>query len=759
MKLPLEQDILTFIESAETPATKRELVRAFNIKGDNRRPFKAILSQLESNGLIIRQSGGRYSLPDGLPAVTSIEITEISVDGDVFAKPIPWNEDLQGPFPRIEIMPDNKGQSALTVGDEAVVRISKTEEKNVYTARLLKRMETPDNQILGLVVLDKKGYRLVPTDRKARYDFDISEADLNGAEDGDLAFGVPLPSQGQHTKRVKIKQVVGHENDPKVISLIAIHEAGLSLEFPSEVINETKNIEVPPLGNREDLRDIPLVTIDGADARDFDDAVFAEKNDDGGFHLIVAIADVSYYVKYGSHLDREAWTRGNSTYFPDRVVPMLPEQLSNNLCSLMPKVERACVAVHMTIDKDGELVKYKFVRGLMKSTARLTYDQVQAAKDGNRDNDTDVIYESVIVPLYEAYDLLDKARQKRGALDLDLPERQILINDEGDMTGVIKRPRYDSHKLIETFMIMANVAAASALEDKNAPCIYRTHDKPSGDKIDSAKDFLNAFGFSLPANIVEPKQINHLLELAKGHEYSQLISLMVLRTQAQARYSPENIGHFGLALHKYAHFTSPIRRYADLFVHRSLISAYNLGSDGLGDGEEQRIGETAEHISATERVSSDAERSSVDRFTAAYLESRVNAEFSGVINGVTRFGLFVTLDEIGADGLVPIRTLPQDYYVHDEEQHALIGRKTRRIFRLGARVRIRVIEAEKLSGSTVFELVDAHKGADIPGFKPRIPLKNDSKTPKSKTSFKKKTATSYGNKSKHKGSPKKKKRK
>ncbi len=758
MKLPLEQDILSFIESAETPLTKRELVRAFNIRGDNRRPFKALLSQLESKGLIARLAGGKYSAPDGLPAVTSIEVIDIDIDGDVFARPLPWDEKLQGPPPRIEIMPDKKGHPALSVGDEALARLSKTDEKNVFSARILKRMETPDNQILGLVVHDNKGYRLLPTDRKARNDFDIPQAELNGAKDGDLAFATPLPSRGQHNKHVKIKQVIGHEDDPKVISLIAIHEAGLNEEFPAQVVDETKNIEVPPLGKREDLRDIPLVTIDGADARDFDDAVFAEKNDSGGFHLIVAIADVSHYVRYGSHLDKEAWTRGNSTYFPDRVVPMLPEQLSNNLCSLMPKVERACLAVHMTIDKDGELTKYKFVRGLMKSAARFTYDQVQAAKDGNRDGDTDVLYDSVITPLYEAYDLLDKARQKRGALDLDLPERQILINDEGDMTGVTKRARFDSHKLIETFMIMANVAAASALEDKSSPCLYRVHDKPSADKIDSAKDFLDAFGFSLPANIVEPKQMNHLLELAKGHEYSQLISLMILRTQSQARYASENIGHFGLALQKYGHFTSPIRRYADLFVHRSLISAYNLGKDGLGDGEEQRIDETAEHISTTERVSSDAERSAVDRFTAAYLESKVNAEFSGVINGVTRFGLFVTLDEIGADGLVPIRTLPQDYYVHDEEQHALIGRKTRRIFRLGARVKIRVIEAEKLSGSTVFELVDAEKGADIPGFKPRRPLKSESNEPRKKSLHTRKKASSYGNKGKFSGSSKKKKR-
>lgn len=727
MNLPSEKDLLSFIESSDKPLSKRELTQAFQIKGDARRPFKALLSQLEKNGLIARQAGGKYSVPEGLPAVTTIEVIDIDLDGDVFAKPLPWDDDLQGEAPRIEVMPDKKGHPALIVGDEALARLSRDPDTNIYTARILKRMETAENQILGLVTMGKKGYRLMPTDRAAKHDFDIPQSELNGAKDGDIAFATPLPSRGRYNKNVKIKQVVGHENDPKVISLIAIHEAGLKQEFPDPVIKETKDIDVPPLGKREDLRKIPLVTIDGADARDFDDAVFAEKTDDGGFHLIVAIADVAHYVRYKSNLDKEAWTRGNSTYFPDRVVPMLPEQLSNNLCSLMPKVERACMAVHMWIDKDGELVRHKFVRGLMKSVARLTYEQVQAAKDENKDDTTDTIYDSVIAPLYEAYALLDKARQKRGALDLDIPERQILIDEKGDMTGVTLRARFDSHKLIETFMIMANVAAARALEEKKAPCIYRVHDKPSADKIDAAKDFLDTFGLSLPANISEPKQINFLLEKAKDHEYSQLISMMVLRTQAQARYAPENIGHFGLALQKYAHFTSPIRRYADLFVHRSLISAYGLGEGGLGDGEEQRIGETAEHISATERISVDAERSAVDRFTASYLESKVHAEFAGVINGVTRFGLFVTLNEIGADGLVPIRTLPDDYYVHDEEQHALIGRKSRRVFRLGARVRVRIIEAEKLSGSTVFELVDAQKGADIPGFNLKRPLKNKEK--------------------------------
>ncbi|MAF68954.1 MAG: ribonuclease R [Micavibrio sp.] len=748
MNFPSEKDVLSFIQKADTPVSKRELTRAFHIKGDDRRPFKKLLSQLERQGVMSRLPGGRYTVPEGLPAVTSVIINEITIDGDVIARPMPWDEAVQGPPPTIMIMPEKKGHASLAKGDEALVRLKRDGDTDIYSGRVLKRMTHETNQFLGMVIEGQKGYRIQPTDRSSRHEYDIAQSDLNGAKDGDLVFAIPLSAKGRHKKEARVSEVVGHEDDPKVISLIAIYEEGLRATFPPHVVKDAEKLKVPPLGNRTDLRSVPLVTIDGADARDFDDAVFAEPDASpdniGGFHLIVAIADVSHYVHYGSELDKEAWLRGNSTYFPDRVVPMLPEGLSNDVCSLMPQVERACLAVHMWVDKDGGLLRYKFVRGLMKSAARLTYDQAQAAHDGQRDDVTDPIYDTIIKPLYEAYACLEKARQKRGALDLDLPERQILIDENGDMTGVKNRERLDSHKLIENFMILANVAAASALEDKRAPCIYRVHERPSTDRLETARDFLETFGFQLPQNISEPRQINHLLQQAKDHDYSQLISMMVLRTQAQARYDPNNDGHFGLALKKYAHFTSPIRRYADLFVHRALITAYNLGNDGLGKGEAERISETADHISTTERVSSGAERTAVDRFTAAYLESRVNAEFEGVINGVTNFGLFVTLNDIGADGLVPMRSLPNDYYIHNEEQHALIGRKTRLVFRLGARVRVRIKEAEKLTGSTVFEIVNAKKGADIPGFqlKPHLSGRKKSST----TRHKGKTKTSFKNK-------------
>ena len=732
MALPEKSDLLSFIASMREPLSKRDLTQVFKIKGDERRPFKAMLSQLEKDGLIVRQPGQRYSVPEGLPAVTIIEVIDIDLDGDVFARPVDWNEELQGPHPRIEVLPGKKGHPAPTLGARVLARIRKTNSQVGYEAVPIKSLDEATGRVMGLVVQQKKGFVLRPTDRKSKHDFEIPQADLNGASDGDLALGEVQPSRGMKLKKVRIREVIGREDDPRAISLIALHEAGLNEDFPHDVLKEAQGLDVPSLKGREDLRDIPLVTIDGADARDYDDAVFAEPDKDpknpGGWHLIVAIADVSYYVREGSALDREAWKRGNSTYFPDRVVPMLPENLSNGLCSLMPRVERACLAMHMWINKDGKLIGQKCVRGLMKSAERLVYEQVQAAKDGQIDDATDPLMQHVIEPLYKVYEILDKARQERGALDLDLPERQILIDEKGNMTGVKTRSRVDAHKLIEEFMILANVAAARALEGKKAACVYRVHDRPASDKLDSARQFLDSFGLNLPSSISKPKQVNHLLTQAKSHPYSHLISMMVLRTQSQAVYAPSNIGHFGLALEKYAHFTSPIRRYADLVVHRSLIDAYNLGPGGLTKGEEARLEETCEHISTTERNSSNAERSAVDRFTAAYLEDKIGAEFNGVINGVTRFGLFVTLDDIGADGLVPIRTLPNDYFIHDEEQHALIGRKTRIIFRLGAQVRVKIVEAERVSGSTVFEIINAKEGADIPGFKPKKGLKKQDKS-------------------------------
>lgn len=707
-------DILNFIQSSRSPVTKREIGQAFGVKGTEERiELKKALRALEREGVVIKHPGGGYGIPDGLPGVAVIEVTDIDIDGDLFARPVDWSEE-QGEPPRIEIMPEKKGHTALKPGDRILARLSQVSSKE-YEARTIKRLDAPVNRVMGLVRQTKRGFILIPADKRAKHDFEIPQKDLKGAKDGDLALGEMQPSRNVRNKTVRIVEVIGQRGDPRAISMISLTEAGLHEKFPERVIAETEGMSVPDLKGREDLRSIPLVTIDGADARDFDDAVFAEKTDEG-FHLIVAIADVAFYVRPYTPLDDEARKRGNSTYFPDRVVPMLPEALSNELCSLKPKENRACLAVHMWIDNDGKMIRHKFVRGIMRSAARLVYEQVQAAYDGIADDLTGPLLDPVIKPLYEAFRILDEARKKRGALELDLPERQIIIDKNGNMTGVRQRMRVDAHKLIEEFMILANVAAAQALEARQAPCVYRIHDRPDSSKLDSAREFLETFNLSLPkGQVTSPKMINQILLKAAELPYSHLISTVVLRTQAQAVYSPENIGHFGLALQRYAHFTSPIRRYADLLVHRSLIRAYGLGPGGIDDGEIARLEEISEHISSTERTSMEAERSAVDRFTAAYLSERIGAEFAGRINGVTRFGLFVHLNESGADGLVPISSLPQDYYIHDERSHALVGRRSGRTFRLGAPVTVMLMEADGLTGSTILGLVGHDHGADIPG--------------------------------------------
>ena len=715
MNLPSHDDILQFLAESPAPATKRELSQAFGIKGDARRPFREQLRKMVKKGLIEKQDDGAFALPDALPETTTLVITDMSLDGEMIAIPTDRIGSDDKDIPTIYVIADTPHTHDLQIGTRILARLRKV-DADEYDAHIMRVLDSAETRIIGLVRKNKKGYLLTPANKKAKDEYIIPDQDMGDAKEGDLVTASIQPTpRGMSKKFVRILDVIGHESDRKIISILSAYENGLNEEFPPDVVAATVDMSVPELGKRQDLRTVPLVTIDGEDARDFDDAVFAEQTDDGGFHLIVAIADVSYYVRPASDIDNEAYRRGNSTYFPDRVIPMLPERLCNDLCSLRPDEERACLAAHMWIDKTGALQKYKFVRGLMKSKARLTYTQVQSAKDGLPDDQTEPLMDAVINPLYKAFDILLAHREERGALDLDLPERQIVINDNNEMAGVTLRTRFDSHRLIEEFMILANVAAASALEDKDAPCVYRVHEKPDATKLDGVRDFLEAFDLSFPkGQVVRSPQINALLRKAGELPYSHMISEVILRTQSQAHYSTNNKGHFGLALQRYAHFTSPIRRYADLLVHRSLIKAYKLGEGGLSDEESVTMEEKSEHISDTERKSVNAERSAVDRFTSAFLSDKIGEEFSGRITGVTRFGLFVQLADTGADGFIPMRSMKNDYYEHVERQHALIGRRHGRIFRLGAKIDVRLIEADPLTGSTILELAN-DKGADIEG--------------------------------------------
>ena len=523
---------------------------------------------------------------------------------------------------------------------------------------------------------------------------------------------------------------LGQIDASRNLSLIAIHTHGIPHVFSDEALAQAAKSTAAPLGNRVDLRNVPLVTIDGEDARDFDDAVWAEPDTDpkneGGWHILVAIADVAWYVRDRDALDKDAFIRGNSVYFPDRVVPMLPEELSNGWCSLKPNEDRPCMAAHMWISASGKLIRHKIIRGLMKSAARLTYTQVQAAKDGHPDGMTKPLMEHVINPLYGAYAALLKSREKRGTLELDLVERKIIVNREtGEITGVQPRERYDSHKLIEEFMIAANVAAAETLSTSAYPCAYRVHDKPDPDRVDALRDALQTVNVAFPhAGAVKPQDFNRVLAQVRGGPNENMVNTLVLRTQAQAVYSPENIGHFGLGLKKYAHFTSPIRRYSDLLVHRALIAACKLGEGGWNENRDPNMVTICEAISMTERRAAAAERQTVDRFTAAFLADRAGAVFRGRINGVSRFGVFVNLDETGADGILPMRNLPQDFYDVDERNHTVVGRRRGLRLRVGDVIDVKLVQTDEIAGSIVFEYNGTinrsrEDGADRPSRRPQ----------------------------------------
>lgn len=687
----------------------------------------------------IQRGGRRYSEPGSLPPVAVVVIIGPDMDGEIIARPMTWDEEIEPPV--IYMAPEKRGAPALAPGDRVLARLTRAEDKS-FEGRTIRRIGQSAERVMGVYSLVEGQGRLKSTNRRAKGEYFVSRVDSLGAQEGDLVRAEVLPGRRSGLRLAKVLELLDTEGGAASISLIAVLDHEIPTEFSPEALDLANAAKVATLklgkGNREDLRDIPLVTIDGADARDFDDAVFAEPDTDkknpGGWHLIVAIADVAWYVRPGDALDREAYTRSNSVYFPDRVVPMLPEVLSNGWCSLKPEEERPCMAAHIWINKDGELVAHRFVRALMKSQARLTYGQVQAAHDGNPDETTASLLESVISPLYGAFEALSNARKKRGVLELELPERRIIIGNDGKVDRVEMRERFDSHKLIEEFMITANVAAAETLEKKRQPCMYRIHDEPSMDKMEGLRQFLDSLSIRLAkGQVIRAETFNRILDKVRDTPHANLVNDVVLRSQSQAEYAPENIGHFGLALRRYCHFTSPIRRYADLLVHRALISGMGLGEGGLKDGLEDfsRIGE---HISKNERRAAAAERSAVDRFAASFLAEKVGTVFSGRINGVTRFGLFITLDDTGADGLVPVGSLGDDYFVHDEAGHLLQGRKSKQIYRLGDNVDVMLMEADPVSGSMVMHILDTGPNMSSGSSKPRA--KNQKNTRKSKSKSK-----------------------
>jgi ribonuclease R len=705
--LPSRAEVLDFIATSPTPVGKREIARAFKIGPRDRVALKQLLKEIERTGEAERGHKKKLAPPGALPEICVLEITGIDDDGELFAKPlVPVRGD-----PMIRVLPGRDGGQA-GVGERVAARLTRIDARH-YEARVIRALGTGTERVLGIFRSTGEGGIVEPTDRRAKDDYLVLLADAAGASDGELVFAEVLPSRRLGMPRAKVIDRLGDMADPRSISLVAIHAQGIPIEFPPEAIAEAEAAKPVALGNREDLREIPLVTIDGPDARDFDDAVWAAREDDG-WHLVVAIADVAWYVRPDSALDRAARDRGNSVYFPDRVVPMLPEALSNDLCSLRPEENRACLAVHMWIDAEGRMRRHRFVRGLMRSAARLTYEEVQQAIDGRPTAKTRELVEPVLKPLYGAWHALDKARGRRGTLDLDLPERKVILGKDGHIERIEPRARLDSHRLIEEFMILANVAAAERLESLRRPTMYRVHDAPAPEKLAALSEFLEGIGIPglrlSKGQVPKPRHFNQILTKVRNTPFQQVVNDLVLRSQAQAVYSPENIGHFGLALRRYAHFTSPIRRYADLLVHRALL-------DELPEVEPKEFAQIAEHISATERRAAAAERDALNRYIVAFLADRVGARFAGRVNGVQRFGLFVTLDETGADGLVPMKNLPEDYYVHEEKQQRLVGRRWGRTFTMGDPVEVTLAEADTTTGSLVFELVSG--GGEVAVMPPR----------------------------------------
>jgi ribonuclease R len=713
---PSSEQIRAYL--AETPGRvgKREAMRAFGLGPEHRVAMRTALQDLARSGDAAPAGHRRFTAPAGpprgasraggqMPEAAIVEVTGIDTEGDAIGRIVEWRG--KGPSPTIFMQPEARGQPALAPGQRVLARLKPIGDPHTarkFEGRTLKRIEGTPGRVIGIFRKRAGVMRIEPTNKKVKADWSVPPGEEGGAEDGDIVRAEPLPHAGLGLNPARVVERMGDSTSAKAVSLLVIATLDIPDTFPEEVLAEAARATGVGPDGREDLRDIPLVTIDGADARDFDDAVFAAPEGDG-YRLIVAIADVGHYVRAGSPLDRSAWTRGNSVYFPDRVVPMLPEALSNGWCSLRPNEDRACLFTEMRIGSDGRKLSHRFGRGIMRSAARLTYEEVQEL----RETQTETPH-LPLADLYGAFRLLLEARHKRGTLDLDLPEWKVTLDAEGVITGVHRRPRLDSHRLIEEFMVLANTAAAEELERLKRPVVYRVHAAPSEVKLEGLRTYLHGMNISLPAgDQIHPRDLDAVLSRVAGTEEAPLVNDAVLRSQSQAAYSPENIGHFGLALTRYAHFTSPIRRYADLLVHRSLIKGLKLGDDGMTAEEEARLEDTAEHITTTERRAAQAERDATDRYMAAFMAEKIGCVFDARISGVTRFGIFVTLANSGASGMVPLSALPDDFWMHDEQTQSLSGKRTRIVFRLAQQVSVRLAEARPLTGGLLFQILHGAK--------------------------------------------------
>ena len=709
-QIPSQADILEWIRAHPEKSSKRDIAKAFGIKGAARIDLKQMLKELEAEGHLM-QRRRRFNDPNSLPPVSVLQMLGPDSQGDMFAVPLEWEG--TGHLPKI-LMRSRQGDPALGQGDRLLARLTPVpdEDSHQYTGQLIRAIGTNPKRLLGIFRLTAEGGRIVAIDKGEGKEWLVAADAAGEAKDGELVEAEQSGPKGRlGLPRARVVERLGDPSAPKAVSLIAIHQHGIPDAFPDAVMAQADAAKPATSKGRVDLTDLPLITIDPADARDHDDACCALLDEDpknpGGFLLWVAIADVAHYVTAGSALDAEARKRGNSTYFPDRVVPMLPDRLSGDLCSLHEGVTRPCIAVEMKLSSTGEKLSHRFVRGLMRSPASLSYEEAQAAVDGDPSERAAPLVDTVLSPLFGAYAALKQAREARQPLELDLPERKIILSDSGKVASVNFSERLDAHRLIEECMVLANVAAAETLIAKQQPLLFRVHEEPSPEKLDSLRETAKSVGLVLAkGQVLQTRHLNQLLKAAAGKDEAELINLSTLRSMTQAYYSSQNMSHFGLALQNYAHFTSPIRRYADLLLHRALVSAHGWATDGLSPQDIEMLDETAKHISETERRSMLAERDTTDRYLASFMSERVGNEFSGRISGVARFGIFVKLDETAADGLVPIRSLGREYFEHDADSQTLRGTDSGMIISLGQRVVVRLAETTPTTGGILLDLLE-----------------------------------------------------
>ena len=724
--LPSRKQILDFISESDQPAGKREIARAFSLRGEAKIALKKLLNDMADEGLIETGKGRAFNKVGGVPRVTVFRIVDADDSGRVWAQPEHWEADT--PAPKLRVI-EGKRHGALGIGDRVLARTEERGER--FVAHPLKKLARRTELVLGVLRQEGTRFWLTPVEKKERRELPVG--DVGDGEAGDLVL-CEISGRGPRVS-ARVDAVLGDPFAPRSFSLIAIHKYGLAHEFSEAAIDEAVRVARLPLGEREDLSHLPIVAIDPADARDHDDAIFAARDDSeenrGGWKAIVAIADVSFYVRPETALDKAARARGNSVYFPDRVEPMLPEELSAHICSLKEGEDRAALACHLTIAKDGAIKNWRFTRARIRVAANIAYEDAQSAIDASDEERIEVaspvcwmpevegpvrneLVETALKPLWGCWRALLAARNRREPLELDLPERQVVLDEKVRIESVAPRERLDAHRLVEDFMIAANVAAARALEAKKSPVMYRVHEPPSREKLEALKDYLQTFGIEFTlGQVIKPSTFNHILERVGHSDFRPEIMEQLLRSQMQARYAPERLGHFGLALGTYAHFTSPIRRFADILVHRALVSAYKLGEGGLPPAETEHFERIGEQISGLERRAMEAERETVDRYVAAYLSDQRGQVVMCRITGVQPFGFFATVVDFGGDGLVPVSTLGDEYFRYDEKSQQLVGEETGMAFRPGQKLRLRIAEADPVSGSLRFELPD-HEGTGRP---------------------------------------------